>query len=169
MQLEAYSQITGTGQHRVAYKSLRCSRRADRDGWENTSFCIQERSSQGSCHKYFHCKTLTSVFLHPSGWVSPQNALKKWHFHEKSKEFRLRVLYFKSIFHIRIGLLSLGKRTPFCREKLTNQASVCGREKRKRPVFKFKTPHKSKVMFPAVLLGLGYIQFQQCYTYQTLK
>lgn len=36
--LEAHSQITGTAQHRATYKS--CWRRADGDGWENTSYCM---------------------------------------------------------------------------------------------------------------------------------
>lgn len=49
--------------------------------------------------------------------------------------------------------------------KAPSQASTCNRKKGGLfSSFKFKTSYKSKVTSPAVLLGLGYIQFQQRYT-----
>lgn len=93
-----------------------CSRRATRDGWENTSSYTQGWCSQTSCHKYFHFKILTLVFLHLSESASPKCIEKKKSFWQrKHKKVRFRVLQFKITLHIRIDLLSLGKRNPFYR------------------------------------------------------
>lgn len=139
--LEACSQITDTAQHRTGYRvpaaageQLEMDERilltARRNGVPKGAAI---NISTIRFWPLYFC-TLQGQHPHKMHWKKMTLGQRK------HKEVRFRVLHFKTTFHIRIGLLSLGKRNPFYGEKLTSHASACGREK-KRGLFSSSKHH----------------------------